>query len=496
MTSYKESLKAPIRIIMFTSEDCKWCPAVDKIVRKLTGHEMQMVSVTTVDVGIEPEIAQRYNITEIPTILMNEEPVLKGYMSEEMIKDRLWNKFFEILLNKENTLKIRKKTVFDTIQSTLDSLIQKKLIRPTIGDYVHLFALQSTVATLLSLDPLASKLLYQNSRLFGMYGYYQMLLMNANLKLTKAITPKERFYETTKALELLFNNYGLFPNYAVETIQLKEFSENEAYIEVTGNAFSVGVSSIDEPLCHPFAGQISGIFEVFTGKPILVTETRCWGLGDPYCEFKIELGKDSKTIATEFDRYKEDIAERREKFLYLLHDINTNYQNSILMQRQLRPKIGDFIHISVLQEAVTTLKLEDPFVSALLYSAGREFGLVGMGKDIFMDLVIKNGLKTPVDDLTEALPILKELFDHNYLRFSRIYSSMQITELKDDEATIEIYECAYASGLENTNTTYCDFMAGIIAGRLNLLIEDTVIVKEISCHGTGDTKCTFKITIE
>lgn len=36
--------------------------------------------------------------------------------------------------------------------------------------------------------------------------------------------------------------------------------------------------------------MLSGIFEVLTGRHIFSREVKCWGLGDRYCEFQLELG--------------------------------------------------------------------------------------------------------------------------------------------------------------------------------------------------------------
>lgn len=48
----------PIRLIMFTSEDCVYCPPVEEIVKEVVGSGMQeLVHVSTIDVHDDPDTA-------------------------------------------------------------------------------------------------------------------------------------------------------------------------------------------------------------------------------------------------------------------------------------------------------------------------------------------------------------------------------------------------------------------------------------------------------
>ena len=42
---------------------------------------------------------------------------------------------------------------------------------------------------------------------------------------------------------------------------------------------------------------------------------------------------------------------------------------------------------------------------------------------------------------------------------------------------------------------FCDFTAGYINGRLQLLMVDEIVVREIACYGSGDSVCKFEVTI-
>jgi len=60
-------------------------------------------------------------------------------------------------------------------------------------------------------------------------------------------------------------------------------------IVVHESAPAAGSRPMSRPLCHYQAGLFAGVYEIMTGKPALAKETRCWGLGDRYCEFRIDV---------------------------------------------------------------------------------------------------------------------------------------------------------------------------------------------------------------
>ena len=154
--------KQPIRLIMFTSKSCKFCPEIDRIVRKFVGSGIGTnVNVTTVDVDISPDIAKKYEINRLPAVYMGNERVLEGYMSEDDIRDRLWNQIFHSVLANDLSHEKRKENLIWLTRNMINSVSGKELIRPNIGDYVHIQALQISSMSLLALDPLASHLQYE-----------------------------------------------------------------------------------------------------------------------------------------------------------------------------------------------------------------------------------------------------------------------------------------------------------------------------------------------
>ncbi len=68
----------------------------------------------------------------------------------------------------------------------------------------------------------------------------------------------------------------------VDEIELKEDKAiAKGGVEVQDNS--------DTPTCHRTRGILSSIYEEGTGSMVEVTEVRCESMGDPHCEFEIEI---------------------------------------------------------------------------------------------------------------------------------------------------------------------------------------------------------------
>ncbi|AEF96897.1 V4R domain-containing protein [Methanotorris igneus] len=71
-----------------------------------------------------------------------------------------------------------------------------------------------------------------------------------------------------------------------------------------------------------------------------------------------------------------------------------------------------------------------------------------------------------------------------------------ILEVVDENPLkIRIYECIDCSGLPNTGRPICFFEAGIIAGMLENILNESVHVNEVKCHATGHDYCEFEVRI-
>ncbi|MEW6087800.1 MAG: DUF2507 domain-containing protein [bacterium] len=82
-------------------------------------------------------------------------------------------------------------------------------------------------------------------------------------------------------------------------MEVVEFDDEKMLVNLYESATCAGLLPVGRPICYFEAGIIAGIAENIFKKRMSVKETKCWGLGDKYCQFqavgtinKIELGKE------------------------------------------------------------------------------------------------------------------------------------------------------------------------------------------------------------
>lgn len=72
--------------------------------------------------------------------------------------------------------------------------------------------------------------------------------------------------------------------------EVLEKTENRIDVRLYENVTAAGVQPSGHPICHYQSGMLTGIFEVLTQRKVLAHEVKCWGMGDRFCEFQLELG--------------------------------------------------------------------------------------------------------------------------------------------------------------------------------------------------------------
>lgn len=500
-----------VRLLFFTSPTCFACPEVERVIENIAGTSMKgMLHVNTIDITEEQEIAAQYGIMSVPVVMLNEERIAEGLITEDVIREKLWSSILPNILSREKDTR-RKESMMILTKNTISSIISQELVRENLGDYVHLGVYQQVMMSLLALDPLIPQLLYQSGRELGMYGAapYYLTVLNPQVG---AVRPEERFQETLLALAQLYSHNNIVPLYQATRCDIAKMEGYKASLRIYELANSTGAINIGESLCHYTAGEIAGTVEAMIGSATSVVEIRCRGLGDDFCEFEIEVfpGKEPGKAPYKVFEVKNDSKQvqflgdfpaeeyRRQIFYEFIHETTQNGYNSLLMTESLRQNSFDFVHISALQQQIMSLKFRDRFCGALLYSAGRELGVIGPGKSLIYDLLASEKAALPVETLKDAINIMKRYLTHPTSYLPRGHSLVEVVEGEDeDEMFIRIWECAYASGANlsetNLNETLCDFQAGYLAGRLALILKDPPIVTETKCHGTGHNFCEFRI---
>ena len=219
--------------------------------------------------------------------------------------------------------------------------------------------------------------------------------------------------------------------------------------------------------------------------------------GGEYCLFEITVGDDvsaEKSLPPLEDKVER--AARRQNFYEVIHETTEMINDSLLMRKVQRAEIGDFMHISVLQPIIVSLKMLDRFSAILLYSGGRELGVFGPGKPLLYRLVQSNGIEVPME-LADGVKLLHQYMTHPTTMLGRDQGQIRLVEEDENTFVLELDDNASVAGLYSANLDqlFCDFQAGFFAGRLHILIGLEPIVKEIACQGMGHRFCRFEITV-
>jgi len=478
---------------MFTSPDCAYCPSVEKLLQRTIGSgSASFAHVSTIDVTENPEVATRYKIRSLPTLVVNDELVLSGQISEAEVQNVLWNKLVTTILEREKSYDMRKDTMLAITTNTLSSALELQLVRPSIGDYTHIGTLQKTTYSILGLDVLATRLFYEAGRDLGLYGADSHLLLSLNPKIGAEIRSIEkRFKYVIEGISDFFSRQtSNLPTYFSDRVDIVSLGDDEAEIHVFETASCTQAMEIGEPLCHFTAGEIAGMIEALLAERVTVRETACWGTGDEFCEFNIKLVGDKETPYP-LPKARKD---RRERFKTLIEHSMQLAFDSLFMKTKMRPNAGDYIHIGIPQQQLTSLKLSDPFTGSLLYAAGHEQGLNSPEIEYIKKIKNKSAEIGNMKFL-EALKVLRNFYNHPSSFLSREHGKVRSRNLRKESASIIIYELASSTATPNAGVNFCDFEAGKIAGLFERLTGQNIIANETKCWGLGNTFCEFEIKV-
>lgn len=492
-----DNINVPIRMLVFTSPECYACPDVERIVHKHVGtYYSDLCHISTINVNEYPKVAEKYNVRSLPTVIIDDEIVLQGLVTESDIQDLLWQRVTGSIMEREESFDARKETLLTISKNSFDSIMNEEFIRPNIGDYLHVGVMQQMMVSLVALDKLVPQLLYQAGRDVGLYGVGTYLMITLNPSIGTEFRAKERFEEVMTGLVKYFSDNETIniPMKLAESAEVVKLNEDMAVLRINGLASACGAPFVGEPLCHFSAGEMAGITEALTGKHAVVHESKCIGTGHAYCEFEIMVSDDKITRSQEEYQDEYIVEDRSQHFQGILHDISTRLHESFISPKDVfqRGNIGNEVHFTKLQQAIVNLRMADPFSGALLYAAGRQLGIFGPGRDILQRYLEDENYSWPLS-LDQSLHVLNKFFHFGMIQAAKERSDVKIIE-EDDQLKIRIYECAMSSGAKDSETTFCDFMAGYIAGRIQILTSKDCIVTETKCHGLGDKFCEFEIS--
>lgn len=432
----------------------------------------------------------------------------------------LFNHLFNELIsssidsNAETVEQYQKFNMLAISQKTMTPEAIQQLTRPSLGDYVHIGVLQSIVTSILAINPRSHEYLFKVGQSMGKFGNVQFRFLRHYPRIFESPDLASKFRDLLEGLQELYsaNSLGL-PLYLASKSLVEPLTKKKARLTVYDSAFCAQMSPIGQPVCFLIAGEIAGLIETTLGEyNVSVVEKRCFGLGDPYCQFEIELGKpmDFSFVAERPFLSKVE----KERFQTSLDTISENMYKSSLIRTILRPGISDHVHISVLQQALNGLKFSDPFFSTLLYYAGLHYGRHGADVEILFRVLkerLGDDLPEDTDDIQlefeDGLRALVDYFNDPATILTRAQGTVDLLFEDEETALVRIHESAISSGLSMMGTdfiiesdeekvTLCDYTAGFIQGRLSRILEDDVQVEEVTCQSLGSAYCEFRVVLD
>jgi predicted hydrocarbon binding protein/glutaredoxin len=524
----------PISILFFKGPNCAPCKVVERHLDSIV-KSSAAVKLTVINTEEETELVDRYSVTNVPEVYYNENKVMSAQTASELLaiggleqnlmeesdtsamnmfsggQNAIFNHLFSELIQEGiKSAELRRqdwKKYSMFLLMNQDMMRDDQPVRESVGDYVHIGILQSIILTILSLSPDSGEYLYEAGKILGISGIPQKRFLhgNPNLLDMSESTNKQRLTRAVKALEKHFSAdaYGLPLNVASRA-KGRIITSKKASLRVYDSVYAAGMTDVGIPVCYLGAGEIAGLLETTLGQYIQVTETKCNGLGEEYCEFEIEIvdePTDTKPKSKDEVKASADFSlERKETFKEAMRQITTNMYNSALIRKRIRPS-GDYVHISVFQHALTSIKFTDPFYGTLLYYAGLYHGREGIDFAVIDRLAKRNGLELPIE-FEDGCHLLGAFFNDPSTILTRLQGTVDVKIEDDETAYFKVYESAISTNLllqaddsvfpTTKEVRLGDYMAGFITGRLEKMVDWEVKVTQTHCQSKGDAFDQYK----
>jgi predicted hydrocarbon binding protein/KaiC/GvpD/RAD55 family RecA-like ATPase len=344
-------------------------------------------------------------------------------------------------------------------------------IRPEVGDFVNLFWPNLAHWSGMLWDPKRfPTMIYEINkqepcRMIRKFWAYFPWRMRFAFRL---LAPKQ--FSTVKDMKKLYRL--LFRGEPWERNCIGEYladisKTDEHYVRIYENYECCGFENIGTTIASHFPGESAGQLNGFEGeiRDWNVIETKCVGLGDPYCEFKFvpreidDLKSSLEKDASVIEKIHERLMERLMGFL--LH-------GKPLVER---PRLGEYIHIHPVMHAMGF-----PHVAGERYTMAQRMGGARSGKKLG-ERLLEAGIKED-----EAINRVIDFMNHCKVGKVTLGDTIRIRE--NCESTRDKF-------FKAAGQPTCFFTTGFLNGLFSAVKNQHV--REIKCIGTGDPYCEWEI---
>jgi predicted hydrocarbon binding protein/KaiC/GvpD/RAD55 family RecA-like ATPase len=238
---------------------------------------------------------------------------------------------------------------------------------------------------------------------------------------------------------------------------------DEHYFRVYENADCWGLENVGATIASHIPPHMAGLLEGFEkdGREWNTVETKCIGLGDPYCEFKLVPGKIGELRSS---------LEKDASVVERIHDrLMERLMGFLLNEKPLadRPRLGSDVHIHVTSHVMGFALLGERYRMALRMGGAKSGSEVGKR-------LIKAGIKED-----EAIKLVIKFM--NYCKVGK-------ATVGD---TIRIRENCESIHFMRIGQPSCFFTTGFLNGLFSAVKNKHV--REIKCIATGDPYCEWEI---
>jgi predicted hydrocarbon binding protein/KaiC/GvpD/RAD55 family RecA-like ATPase len=353
----------------------------------------------------------------------------------------------------------------------------KRAIRKDVGDYVNLFWTNLIQWSGMLWDPKRFPTMkYELEREDFSRGYQMMKYLPWHLRQIMSLSLPKRLSKV-KDVKKLFDLSGERIYQKRDRIGIVEYVEDISktdgyYVRVYECSDCWGFENIGAPLALLLISYFAGglmTFDKMGGGPVRdwnAVETKCVGLGDPYCEFKIVPGE----IAELKDSLKKDVP-----VLERVHDRLMQRLTGFLDEGKPlveRPRLGSDIHITMATHVVGWLAHADE-----RYQMALRMGGAKAGKEVGEHL-IESGLSED-----EAVKLVLHLLEH--CKVGKVTMDEMI-KVKENFETFIWTMFATAKSEE----PLCFFTTGFLNGFFSVVKNQHV--KETKCIAMGDPYCEWE----